>query len=62
MKKSFLSGSNAEMVVGWRCAVGAGGVRSGRRRLDQYVVGEKAIAENSRGKNSFKSKTPSSCC
>ena len=39
MKKSFLSGSNAEMVVGWRCAVRAGGgVRCGQAQVDQYVV------------------------
>ena len=36
MKKSFLFGSNAEMVVGWRCAVGRRLVR--RRRLDQWCA------------------------
>ena len=37
MKKSFVFGSNAEMVVGWRCAVGRRRLVR-RRRLDQWCA------------------------
>ncbi len=61
MKKSFLSGSNAEMVVGWRCAVRAGGgVRCGQVGSMVWLVKKQLRKYRAwRGKNSFKSKTPS---